>query len=355
MTSRERILAAAHRQRPDMLPIALYMGNHGTIAAGGKLGECCRDGKKLADAQTKAWQLYRQDAVIVQSDVYYMAEAFGCSLRYHENVTPTLEKPAVADYADIAKLRKPDVEKDGRMHVYLEAIRILRERFGEEVAIRGCGTGPFVVAGHLMGTQKFLTELAQAHYGLGGDKSALLAMLEIACETLIDFVSRQIVLGATIVQCADSSASLDMISPEMYETYVFPFEKRFFSAIGPLCRKHNAVSLLHICGNNERVFHLYADTGADIVAVDHKASLEYAFRVMGDKVCIIGNLDPSSVLLLGTPREIEDAVENCMRTAWGKPGYILGSGCEVAPYTPAENIRTVLACARPGSDKGRIP
>ncbi len=346
MTSRERIVHAARREPTDILPVAPYMGNFGTAAAGYHLKDCYTNGKKLAEAQTIAWELFGQDVLVVQSDNYYMAEAFGCTIAYHEDSTPTLENPVIETLADVTRLAPADPLKDGRMHVYLEAIAILKKRFKHEVAIRGCGTGPFVMAGHLMGTERFMFELAQAHYGMGGDEKAILAIMEIACETLISFAARQLELGATIVQCADSTASLDMISPEMYEKYVFPFEKRFFAAIKPLCVKYDAVSLLHICGNNAKVFHLYAQTGADIVAVDHKADLSFAKGVMGDRVCVIGNLDPTSVLLQGSQAEVEKAVRSCIEKAAPGGGYIIGSGCEVAVKTPHENIKTVIRIAR---------
>jgi len=346
MTSRERILATARGGSADTLPVAPYMGNHGIQAAGMKIDECYTDARKLAAAQRRAWEIYRQDAVVVQSDNYYMAEAFGCKVAHHENSTPTLEKPAISSLSEVHKLRKPDALRDGRMPVYLEAIEILAQELGEEVAIRGCGTGPFVMAGHLLGTENFILELANAHYGISGDIQGLHALLDIACATLIDFVSHQVRLGATIVQLADSLASLDMISPEMYEAYALPYEKKFFEAIKPLCRAHACASLLHICGDNTKVFDLFAETGADIIAIDHKADLGEAKRIIGSRACLIGNVDPAATLLLGSTEDVEAAVRSCIGKAAAGGGYILGTGCEVAVETPGDNIKTMVRLAR---------
>jgi len=346
MNSKERILAAATGKIPDVLPVAPYMANHCTVLVGETLKNAYTSGKRLADAQIKAWEIYGQDVVVAQSDNYYMAEAFGCRIIHHDREAPTLEKPVIKEMKDVAKLKKPDPLKDGRMQVYLEAIKRMYVKLGNEVAIRGCGTGPFVMAGHLMGNEALLLEMGNIFYGLSPYENAMLDLLEIACETLIDFVRYQIVAGATIVQCADSTASMDMISPQMYEKYILPCEQKFFMEIDPLCKKYGAVKLLHICGDNTKAFHLYPETGADIVAVDHKADLAVAKRVMGERVCLIGNLDPSGHLLLGSAQKVETAVRSCIEKAASGGRYILGSGCEVPVNTPPENIKTMIRLAR---------
>ena len=345
MTSRERILAAAHGELPDRLPVAMYMANHVNAVSGKRLRDCYTNGKTLAEAQLAGLDIYGQDAVIVQSDNYYMAEAFGAKVTYYDDATPTLADPVVHEIADIGKLKIPDPATDGRMSVYLEAVERLKLELGDEVAIRACGTGPFVLSGHLMGTERFLTELAGAHYGINGSKSALLDLLEVTRQALVRFVKLQLELGATIVQCADSGASLDMISPEMYELYAFPFEQQFYAEISPLCEEYGAVSLLHICGDNTDVFHLYARTGADLIEVDHKSDLRKAKEIMGANVCIIGNLDPVSVLLQGSEAQITRQAQKCIADAAEGGGYILGSGCEVAMDTPRENVRAVVKAA----------
>lgn len=347
MTSRERIYNAVHRKGTDCVPVAPYMGNFGTVAAGFALGDCYKDGITLAKAQLAAWELFGSDTLVIQSDNYYMAEAFGSKIRYYEDSTPTLESPAVKEIGDIAALTPADPDRDGRMHVYLEAVEYAAKQAGQGAAIRGCGTGPFVMAGHLMGNERMLLELANTFYGNGEHDEAFHHLLMVSCETLIAFVTRQLELGATIIQLADSTASLDMISPEMYEKYVLPVEKHFFRRVNPICREYDAVSLLHICGNNTKIFPQIRETGAMIFEVDHKSDIGEARRVMGDRLSVIGNLDPTGVLLQGSPELVRKKAEECIRKAASpEGGFILGSGCEVPIHTPHENIRAMIETAR---------
>ena len=168
MNSLERLRTAAHLDRPDPTPVAPYMGNHGAHVAGVAIGEYCCCGRLMAEAQYRAWKLYGQDAVVPQSDNYYIAEGFGVVVQHYEDSTPTFKTAAIDDLDDIGQLRVPDPARDGRMPVYLEAIRRLRELTHGEVAVRAPGTGPFALAAHLLGTEAFLVELALAQREPGG-------------------------------------------------------------------------------------------------------------------------------------------------------------------------------------------
>lgn len=125
MKSLERIRCAIRLQAADVTPVAPYMGNHGAHVAGVSIGEYCRSGKLMAEAQYRAWQVYGQDAVVAQSDNYYIAEGFGVEVQHYENSTPTLKAPAVQDLEDVDRLRVPNPWRDGRMPVYLEAIDMI--------------------------------------------------------------------------------------------------------------------------------------------------------------------------------------------------------------------------------------
>jgi hypothetical protein len=67
---------------------------------------------------------------------------------------------------DIDRLRVPNLQKDGRMSVYLEVIRRLAEMTRGEAAVRASGTDPFSLAAHLMGPKNF----CRAGHGRSGTR-----------------------------------------------------------------------------------------------------------------------------------------------------------------------------------------
>ncbi|UCF99296.1 MAG: uroporphyrinogen decarboxylase family protein [Spirochaetaceae bacterium] len=347
MNSAQRIEAAISGEQPDCVPVAPYMGNYGARLAGVPIDRYCTSGKLMAEAQYRAWQICTQDVLVAQSDNYYIAEGFGLQVEHHTDGTPTARAPLIENLQDILSLRVPDPRKDGRMPVYLEAIDRLHGMLDGQAIVRAPGTGPFSLAGHLLGTQVFLTRLGLLELE-ADEKSeiALTDLLQLTTHALIVFARACLDAGARIIQAGDSLASSDMISPGMYRRWALPFERSFFDAVNGACREYNAFSLLHICGDNSRILAEMADTGAMIVEIDSKIRLDFASRTIGDRVCLMGNLDPTTVLLQGSADSVEKAARQAIEDAGERSVFILGSGCEVPPDTPLQNMKSMIRVAR---------
>ncbi len=308
----------------DRVPVAPYMGNHGARVAGVPIGEYCRSGRLMAEAQYRAWQVYGQDAVVAQLDNYYIAEGFRVEVEHYPDGTPTLRTPAISGLDGVQGLRVPDPRKHGRMPVYLEAISRLAGLTRGEVAVRAPGTGPFSLASHLMGTEKFLIEVALAEREPGGPaECSLKRLLELTTEALILFAKACLEAGARLVQ-----------------------------AINPLAERCGAATVLHICGNMTAVLELMADTGAHILELDHKVRLSAAKGRVGHRVCLMGNLDPVELLWRGSPAAVNCAAAQAITDTGGR-GFILGSGCELPVEAPRENVKAMIRAAHAtGSREG---
>ena len=352
MNAYERIQKVLNRQQTDVVPVAPYLGNHAAVLFGCPLIDYYTQPAVMAEAQYFAWQTIGHDMVCMQSDNYYIAEGFGMQAQYHKNSTPTWLKPAITSLDNVARLRVPDPYQDGRMNVYIEATRAISHRLKGKVAIRSAGTGPFSLAGHLLGVEPFLMAIADIEHDTDEQNGpALHALMNLTTEALIAFSKAQLLAGADVVQCGDSLASLDMVSPEIYRKYAFPYEKMFFDAIRPFAREHHAYSLLHICGDNAKVMDLQAQTGADILEIDSKADLKTWKNEVGDRAILMGNLDPTRILLQASTAQVREASQACLDDAAAGGGYILGSGCEVPMYAPAANLQAMVASARAYQDE----
>ena len=106
LTSLERIICAARLRVPDVVPVAPYVGNHGAKIGGALLGEYCSNGKRMAEAQYRAWEIYGQDAVVAQSDNYYIAEGFGTVVEFFKDSTPALKKLSISVQKDYFELQR---------------------------------------------------------------------------------------------------------------------------------------------------------------------------------------------------------------------------------------------------------
>ncbi len=148
--------------------------------------------------------------------------------------------------------------------------------------------------------------------------------------------------GADILHCGDSLASCDVISPKTFERFSYPYLKKVFAAWAD----HGVdAKLLHICGNSTNVLDLYADTGADLIEIDHAVDLRVAKERIGDRVAIVGNVHTVTELLQGTPEMVRASAQRCIDQAGAGGGFLLGSGCIVPRYTPLENVRAMVEVA----------
>jgi uroporphyrinogen decarboxylase len=88
-----------------------------------------------------------------------------------------------------------------------------------------------------------------------------------------------------------------------------------------------------------------ADTGAEIIEIDQKVDLKKAKELVGDRVTLLGNLDPTGVIFLGTPETIKETSKDCIMRAGKGGGFILSSGCDVPMRTRFRNIDAMVDAA----------
>ena len=343
MNSLERVRTAARLGVADRVPVGPYLASWTARSCGISISRYCTDGQAMARAQLLAWEELGQDIIFPDSDNYYLAEGFGCRTEIHPDALPTLIQPAIAEFEQAFDLPLPDPTRDGRMPVILEAIEAIHARVGDEVCIRVPGTGPFSVASSLVGVERFLLEMALIQSGRNEThRAAVEHLLDLTTRTLIAFGLAELQAGAHLIQCGDSLASTNVISPEMYRIWVLPRQQQVFQA----WKQAGALTALHICGDNTRTLDLFAQTGADIIAIDHAVDLALAKQKIGGRACLIGNLDPVAVMLQGTAGQVESAARGCLEAAAPGGGYILGTGCEVPPDTPLENLQALIGVGR---------
>ena len=145
-----------------------------------------------------------------------------------------------------------------------------------------------------------------------------------------------------MVVTADPTASGSLISPKTFETYAMPSQKALVEAI----TKAGAIASLHICGKTSAMLELMAGTGTAILELDHLVDLAEAKGRVGNDVILQGNLNPTELLLTGTPNAVEAAARKCIETVGQDGRYILSSGCEVPPLAPLTNIRAMVTAAK---------
>ena len=332
MTSYERMMAALRFQPSDRVPVSPLFHYGGAKLLGKTVREYATDAQTLAECSLNVTRTFGFDSVMLGTDVAIEAEALGCPVEQPENAPMHILSSILTENTDLSAVRAPDPEKDGRLPMLLEATRRCKDAVGKEGFVISCANGPINNAGQFFG----ITELM---YLSIDDPEMLEAVLDFSLEVSIRYSVKLMEYGADMILAGEALASPNFISPNMYRTYVLPRQKKWAEAV----RKAGGLSLMHVCGNTTAILPDMKDAGFDCIDVDYPVAMSEARRLSG--TAVRGNIDPSSVLVQGTPETVDAAVKAVMDDAKGA-GLILGTGCDVSVATPVENMYAYAEAAR---------
>jgi len=114
-----------------------------------------------------------------------------------------------------------------------------------------------------------------------------------------------------------------LINPKYIEQYVKPSMKRVTEAV----HEWGCKIVFHSDGDITSLLDFVVESGFDALHCLEPpyVDLNLVKKKVGDKLCLLGNIDTSHVLVNGTKQEVEDAVEYAIRTLGPEGGYILSS------------------------------
>lgn len=341
MNSRERVLSLLEGKpvdRPPCMPITMQFAAD-LIPAPYRQYET--DYRTLAEGQLRVAEQFDFDYVNTMSDPAREASDCGASVEFFENSPAALnhDDALLADKLALLPLRMPDPSTAPRMLNGLNAVAMLREKVGHEKVVEGWIEGPCAEGADLRGLNTLMLDFYD-------DPQFVRDLFEWVTELEIRFAREQIRAGADIIGIGDAAASL--VGPEIYEEFVWPYEKRLIDSIHAVGGK----ARLHICGNIRFALPLIGQLHADIIDVDYPAPLAEARARMGNNQTLLGNLNPVTIVRNGNPELISGTLARCQAEAGQR--YIVAAGCEIPRDTPHENVRAFgdYACThRPAYQK----
>ena len=334
MTSLERAMAAVKGKIPDRVPVDL----HNFLVAAKMMGEpystVFTNAQKIAQSQINAWERFKHDILLVEVGTTTTAEAVGCKVIYRDKDAPVVGNPLLDKLSDVKYLKLPDFyNSGGQMREMIEAIKIITKKIGDKVFIMGrADQGPFSLASQIRGYNNFLLDIA-----LRKNIELIHELLDFCCSVTTRYALALIDAGAHGTSMGESIAGPDVVSPDVYQEFAFPYEKK---AIQELKRKGIIVAN-HICGNVTSIIEKMVETGADILEIDEKTNLQKAKKASQGKTCLLGPISPER-LRRGTPEEIEFLCREALKIAAPGGGFILGPGCAMGGDTPLENIDALV-------------
>jgi uroporphyrinogen decarboxylase len=339
MNGLERIMAALRGERTDQVPIMLHNFMMAAREAGFTQSQYRSDPKNIASAFIRAVEKYDYDGILVDIDTATLAHAVGVPAQYPDDEPALCAGGCLDDLSDVSELPQPAISNDRQIQIWLEAVHLLVQHFGNEVCIRGnCDQAPFSLAAMMRTPQAWMMDLLQE------DKhDDVFALLEYCTDATSQFIRLMAGTGAHLTSNGDGAAGPNLVSPRIYREYALPYEKK-------VATEAHSVGLpyvLHICGNTTPILSDFLETGADGMELDYQTDVNQARDLLlQGKMCFVGNIDPSGVLALGTVDDVERETARLLTVFADTPGFILNAGCAIPPDTPPQNIKAMIRTAR---------
>jgi uroporphyrinogen decarboxylase len=325
MNGYERVMAVINGEKPDRIPNTNILMQFAAREIGVKYGEYSLNYRKLVQGNIACAEKYGIDCVTVMQGPMSEASDLGAEVIFPEDGVSYSPAPLIADEKDFLKLKVVEPFEGGRMANIISAVYEYKEQVKGEFAIIGWVEGCFAQAADLMGVTEFLVRLADPD-----ERPFITDVLDFILQQELVYAQAQETAGADIIGVGDAIASV--AGPKMYGELAVDYERRLLSAI----RGMGAKTKLHICGNIHPFLDQIPAECCDIVDVDWMVPIQDAAAAFNGKCVIAGNYDPVSVLLQGTPDDVDRAVRECAGICGLR--HFSAAGCEVPRMTPPENL-----------------
>lgn len=337
MTSNERLTAYFNGEEVDRLPAMPMIDSFGPKIAG-KLHRFKRlSAENQAFVQKTCYEVLGLDGLSIEYGLHGIGQACGTVLSDPERVPPAIVKHRLSDLSQIDELDPECVRRknDPWMEMCCRACEILVDEMGDIVGTSASLTGPMTAAASLYPISKLLIATRK-------QPEAVHKLLRFSTDALKIISEEFASIGVDIFIC-DPVASGEIINEKTYRELVLPYTRE----LAPAIQKHGVAMGYHICGNTTKITEAMLESGCDMLSIDAKVDISYAKQAAGDKMPIIGNVDPINTMLLGTPADVEREVLRCIDACADSPnGYLISTGCDIPIDSNLENALVFMDTVR---------
>ena len=331
MDSRQRVLAALRREPVDRTPAC----NPTSVAAvglmdltGAAFPEAHRNPEPMARLAAAGHTELGFDTIMPVFSIVQESSALGCAIEWGGKNSWPAVRMGQPIWRDPGEMRLPgDFLSHPDIRCVLDAIRILKREFGGRVAIIGKTLGPWTLAYHCLGLERFLLMTVD-------DPACARRSIETLKELTVLFGLAQIDAGADALTLPDHATG-DLVRAAYYRDFLRDIHAEFATRLPvPL--------ILHICGRTLNRMDDIAGTGMAAFHFDSKNRAAEAMRIVGNRVALVGNVNNPATLLRKGPQEVRREVFGARDAGV----QLIGPECAVPLDTPLENLRAIPAALR---------
>lgn len=261
------------------------------------------------------------DMIFPVFSVVQEAAALGSDINWgRKDVMPTVKKPLWNKYDDI---RIPDdFENKLGMFVVLDALGMLKKRYGNRYAVVGKVFGPWSLSYHMFGIDNILIMTID-------NPEELKRILRKLSEVTVRSAIAQIKAGADVLCLADH-CSHDMVSAKTYKEFLFPLHKAISGRV-------HCPLVLHTCGETSDRIHLFADTGFSCFHYDTCVPAKKTVELSNGKISLMGGISNIFSLLNGDEKRIMSDVKSALSAGIN----VIGPECALPLNTKMQSLKLI--------------
>jgi uroporphyrinogen decarboxylase len=135
------------------------------------------------------------------------------------------------------------------------------------------------------------------------------------------------------------------MSVKQFEAFVLPYLKRVVQT----AKRLGVPFIKHTDGNLWLIIDMIVDSGIDALdPIEPIAGMDIGKvkRKYGGRIAVIGNVDCSYVLPLGSEKEVEDAVKETIAKASPGGGHVMASSNSIHPAVKPSNYMLMIELAK---------
>jgi uroporphyrinogen decarboxylase len=336
----DTLLRALAREPTDHAPVWLmrqagrYLPEYAaTRARAGSFLALAKNPALATEVTLQPLERFPLDAAILFSDILTIPDAMGLGLHFAEGEGPRLERP-LRDETAIVALAAPDPVS--QLRYVLDAVREIRKALAGRVPLIGFSGSPYTLACYMVegsGSNDFpaLKRLLYARPEL------LHRILEINARAVTDYLNAQIEAGAQAVMLFDTWGG--NLSHAGYEEFSLAYSRRVLVALTKERDGRRVPSILFTKGGGQWL-EAIAGSGCDAVGLDWTVDAARARRLVGARVALQGNLDPSA--LLAPPEAVRREARRVLDAFGAAPGHVFNLGHGISQHTPVESVAALV-------------
>ena len=326
MTGRERVLAALRREPVDRTAVC----NPTSVATvelmdlvDASFPQANREPELMARLAATGYTELGFDTIMPVFTIIQESSALGCKIQWEQKDNWPTVKMREPIWEDVDDIQVPsDLVTHQDTNCVLEAIKILKKAYGDEVAIIGKTMGPWSLGYHCFGVEPFLLMSLD-------DPDKTKACLDKMKEITVAFGVAQIEAGADALTLPDHATG-DLVSGEYYERFLRELHIEFVDRIPiPL--------ILHICGRTVDRMEYIAQTGMAAFHYDSKNKPAESMEVVKNRISLVGNINNPETLFSKGPAVVRQEVYANLASGV----QLVGPECAIPLQTAIDNLKEI--------------